>query len=144
MEGALSRHRARVVWEGDRRDLRAHRIELGEQVLAASCSAEWGGDPAKSDPEELFVAALSSCHMLWFLSISRERRLRVLSYADEAEGTLEGSRITRVELRPRVDFDSDPGPDVLAELHHEAHERCFVAASVNCPVEVRPVEVKAR
>jgi organic hydroperoxide reductase OsmC/OhrA len=74
--------------------------------------------------------------MLWFLYLARERRLRVVSYADDAVGHLDGERITRVELRPRVEFEEDPGADVLAELHHGAHERCFLAASVNFPVEV--------
>lgn len=139
MEGSLTegtRHRATVVWEGERRDLRAHRVELGGQTVPSSCSPHWGGDPAKADPEEMFVAALSSCHMLWFVAIARERRLRVRSYADEAEGLLEGGRIARVELRPKVDLDPDPGPGAIAEIHQEAHERCFLAASVSCPVEV--------
>jgi organic hydroperoxide reductase OsmC/OhrA len=136
VEGPLTEHHARVVWEGDKRDLRAHRLELASQSLEASCSAHWGGDPERADPEELFVGSLSSCHMLWFLAIARERRLRVSSYEDSAVGYLDGTRITRVELRPEVSFESDPGAEVLAELHHSAHERCFLAASVNCPVEV--------
>jgi organic hydroperoxide reductase OsmC/OhrA len=88
------------------------------------------------NPDELLIGSLSSCHMLWFLAIARERRLRVKSYEDSAVGYLDGTRITRVELRPEVSFESDPGAEVLAELHHSAHERCFLAASVNCPVEV--------
>ena len=136
MEGTLSEHHARVVWEGTREDLRAHRIEVAGETVAASCAAAWGGNPDRADPEEMFVASLSSCHMLWFMALARGRRLRVSSYTDEAVGTLDGSRITRVALRPQVAFESDPGPEVLAELHHEAHERCFLAASVNFPVEV--------
>lgn len=136
MEGALSTHRARIVWEGTKADLRAHRIEAGGTSIAASCAPQWGGDPTKADPEELFVASLASCHMLWFLALARERRLRVRNYDDEPVGTLDGTRITGVELRPRVEFEADPGPVVLEELHHAAHERCFLAASVSCPVEV--------
>jgi organic hydroperoxide reductase OsmC/OhrA len=136
VEGTLSEHHARVVWEGTREDLRAHRIEVAGETVSASCAAAWGGNPDRADPEEMFVASLSSCHMLWFLALARGRRLRVTSYEDEAVGTLEGGRITRVGLRPQVAFESDPGPGVLAELHHEAHERCFLAASVNFPVEV--------
>ena len=133
---AATRHHARIVWEGDKEDLRAHRAELAGQVLLASSMPERGGNPDRADPEEMFVAALSGCHMLWFLHLARERRLRVTSYADDAVGDLDGERITRVELRPRVSFESDPGAEVLAELHHGAHERCFLAASVNFPVEV--------
>jgi organic hydroperoxide reductase OsmC/OhrA len=84
----------------------------------------------------MFVAALSSCHMLWFLALARQRRLRVGSYADDAVGELDGERITRVELRPEVGFERDPGAAVRAELHQEAHRRCFLANSVRCPVEV--------
>lgn len=138
MEGPLSRHHARVIWEGGKEDLRAHRVELASQSLAGSSAASLGGDPLKADPEEMFVASLSACHMLWFLALARERRLRVRSYSDEAEGLLDGRRITRVELRPRIEFEDDPGDDALAELHHEAHERCFIANSVSCPVEVVP------
>jgi organic hydroperoxide reductase OsmC/OhrA len=140
VEGSLSRHRARIVWEGGREDLRAHRVEVGEQAIAASCAAQWGGDPAKADPEQMFVASLSACHMLWFLALARERRLGVRSYEDPAVGTLGGGRITRVELAPNVRFEVDPGPAVLADLHRAAHERCFLANSVSCPVEVLTVE----
>jgi organic hydroperoxide reductase OsmC/OhrA len=136
VEGSLSLHRARIVWEGGREDLRAHRVEVAEQVIAASCAAEWGGDPAKADPEQMFVASLSACHMLWFLALARERRLRVRSYEDPAVGTLDGGRITRVELAPDVSFEVDPGPAVLADLHQAAPERGVLANSVSCPVEV--------
>lgn len=136
MEGSLSSHRARIVWEGHKADLRAHRVEVGGEVIAASCAAEWGGDAAKADPEQMFVASLSSCHMLWFLALAREGRLRVRSYEDAAVGTLDGGRITRVELHPDVRFEADPGPTALAALHRAAHERCFLARSVSCGVEV--------
>ncbi len=136
MEGSLTRHHARVVWEREERDRRAHRIEIGAELLLASCSEHWGGDEERADPEEMFVAALSSCHMLWFLALARERRLRVRSYEDEPVGELDGTRITRVSLRPEVDFEHDPGEEVLAELHREAHERCYIANSVSCSVEV--------
>jgi organic hydroperoxide reductase OsmC/OhrA len=133
---APTRHHARVVWEGTKDDLRAHRVVLSDQTLLASSMPERGGDAARADPEEMFVAALSSCHMLWFLHGARERRLRVLGYEDEAVGDLDGERITGVELHPRVTFEAQPEEGVIAELHHEAHERCFLARSVNFPVEV--------
>jgi organic hydroperoxide reductase OsmC/OhrA len=135
---ATTSHHARVVWEGSKDDLRAHRIEIAEQVLACSSMPERGGDGTKADPEEMFVGALASCHMLWFLFLARERRLRVVSYEDDAVGELDGTRITRVELHPRVTFEEEPEGYALADLHHAAHERCFLAASVNFPVEVMP------
>ena len=131
-----TRHLARVRWEGTREDLRAHRLELAEETIRGSSMEELGGDPLRADPEAMFVGSLSACHMLWFLDLSRRRRLRVSAYADDAVGTLDGTRITRVELRPRVSFETPPGDGVVAELHHEAHERCFLANSVSFPVEV--------
>jgi organic hydroperoxide reductase OsmC/OhrA len=84
----------------------------------------------------MFVAALSSCHMLWFLALARKRRLRVTSYEDDPEGTMDGTRFTRVVLRPRVEFEVEVDAATRDELHHDSHERCFIANSVNCPVEV--------
>ena len=129
-------HRARVVWEGTKADLRAHRVVLAGETLLGSTMPENGGDPDRADPEQLFVGSLSSCHMLWFIALARGRRLRVTAYADDPVGTLEDGRITRVLLAPQVEFEEDPGAAVLAELHHEAHERCYLAASVNFPIEV--------
>jgi organic hydroperoxide reductase OsmC/OhrA len=129
-------HRARVSWDAGKEDLRAHTIELAEQPLAASSAPEFGGDPAKADPEELFVASLSSCHMLWFLALARAERLRVTAYEDEPEGTMDTTRFIGVVLRPRVSFEEDPGIERVTDLHHRAHERCYIANSVSCPVVV--------
>jgi organic hydroperoxide reductase OsmC/OhrA len=137
-EGTVTRHAAGVSWHGTNDDLRAHTVRVGGQTIGGSCSPEWGGDPAQADPEGLFVAAPSSCHMLWFLDLARRERLRVTSYEDAAEGTMDGTRFTGVVLRPRVEFESDPGRDAVARLHHAAHEKCFVANSVTCAVEVEP------
>jgi organic hydroperoxide reductase OsmC/OhrA len=131
-----TRHHARVVWEGSKDDLRAHRVELARQTVLASSMPERGGNPERADPEEMFVASLSSCHMLWFLHLARERRLRVVSYEDDAVGELDGERMTRVELNPRVTFEQEPEGYAIADLHEAAHERCFLASSVNFPVEV--------
>jgi organic hydroperoxide reductase OsmC/OhrA len=125
-----------VVWEGTKEDLRRHRIEVASQTIAGSSMPEVGGDPERVDPEGMFVASLSACHMLWFLDHSRRARLRVTSYSDDAVGELDGVRITRVELRPRIEFETEVGPEQLAELHERAHESCFLANSVSCPVEV--------
>ncbi len=135
-QGTVTVHRAEVVWSGDKDDLRAHTVRAGGQRLEGSCSPEWGGDPAKADPEALFVAALSGCHMLWFLDLSRRERLRVVSYEDHAEGAMDGTRFTSVALRPRVEFESEVDAETLRRLHDAAHERCFIANSVNCPVVV--------
>jgi len=136
--GRETTHHARIVWSADKRDLRAHTVQLAEQTLLASSAPALSGDPARADPEEMLVASLSGCHMLWFLELARRERLRVTSYEDEGEGTLDGVRFTRVVLRPRIAFESDPDPELLERLHHRAHELCFIANSVNFPVEVDP------
>jgi organic hydroperoxide reductase OsmC/OhrA len=101
--------------------------------------------PAAVDPEEAFVAALSSCHMLWFLSIAAKRGFVVDSYRDEALGILgtdaDGRQaMTQVTLRPGVVFSGEPRPvaDDIAAMHDEAHERCFIASSVKTDVRCEP------
>jgi organic hydroperoxide reductase OsmC/OhrA len=137
---AVSIHRAGVSWnrgEGD--DLRAHDVLLGAQSLPSSSALEFGGDDSKSNPEALLVGALSSCHMLWFLALARKRGFEVASYEDDAEGTLEGKRFSGATLRPLVRWAGDPPPpDAIEALHHRAHQRCFIANSVDFPVEVEP------
>jgi len=100
---------------------------------------------AAVDPEEAFVAALSSCHMLWFLSLAAKRGLVVDSYRDEPVGRMSKNAdgriaMTRVTLRPRLVFggDSPVEPEAIAELHHAAHEQCFIANSVRSEVRIEP------
>ena len=100
---------------------------------------------AAVDPEEAFVAALSSCHMLFFLDFARRGGFRVDSYEDAAEGILakdaEGRMaMTVVTLRPRVAFSGDrrPTAEEIGSLHHRAHDACFIANSVRSEVRVQP------
>jgi organic hydroperoxide reductase OsmC/OhrA/catechol 2,3-dioxygenase-like lactoylglutathione lyase family enzyme len=132
----MTKHHATVIWKGDKQDLRAHEIRLAGQTLAGSCASEWGGDPEKADPEELFVASLSACHMLWFLDFARRARLRVISYEDSPEGTMDAHKFVSITLHPRALFDTDTPAEVIEGLHEHAHEACFIANSVNCPVKV--------
>jgi organic hydroperoxide reductase OsmC/OhrA len=88
------------------------------------------------------AAALSSCHMLWFLALAKKEGLKVAGYEDSAEATLEEDRFIGAVLRPSVEWkgEEQPGPEAVAALHEEAHKRCFVANSVTFPVEVRSDE----
>ncbi|SDT92135.1 OsmC family protein [Stappia sp. ES.058] len=105
---------------------------------------------AAVDPEEAFVAAISSCHMLWFLDLARRDGLEVESYTDRADGTMDRiapgkMAVTHVALRPEVVFSGDvlPDADRLDALHHKAHEACFIANSVTSEIviEARPARL---
>ncbi|MBA3766554.1 MAG: OsmC family protein [Acidobacteria bacterium] len=98
------------------------------------------------DPEEAFVASLSSCHMLWFLSIAAGRKYIVESYEDNAEGILgkdeEGKlAMTKVSLKPEVSFGGNavPSREQVDELHHLAHEKCFIANSVKTKISIAQI-----
>jgi organic hydroperoxide reductase OsmC/OhrA len=137
---AATIHRAGLSWNGgEGEDAQAHDVLLGAQTLPSSSALELGGDDAKSNPESLLVAALSSCHMLWFLALARKKGFEVASYEDDADGTLDGKRFSGATLRPRVRWAGDPPPpDAIEALHSRSHELCFIANSVDFPVEVEP------
>ena len=150
----MSIHHASVVWERaegavfkDNRYSRAHRWEFdGGAVVPASSSPAVVplplSDPAGVDPEEAFVASLSSCHMLWVLFFAAKGGFVVESYRDAAEGhmekTADGSMwMASVVLRPEIRF-SGAAPDAasLATMHDKAHHACFIANSVKTIVTV--------
>ena len=115
----------------------------GKPVVAGSADPAFRGDPSRYNPEDVLVASLSACHMLCYLSLAAANKIIVVDYVDEAEGTMEeaatvGGRFTEVTLRPVVTVM--PGADLklAEELHHKAHEKCFIAASVNFPVKCEP------
>ena len=106
-------------------------------------------DASAVDPEEAFVASLSSCHMLWFLAIAAKRRFRVDRYFDAAVGVMgrnaEGREaMLTVTLRPEVLFSGEhlPTREELADMHHKAHDECFIANSVKTEVRCEPVIVR--
>ena len=126
---------------------RAHEWRFdGGAVVPGSASpdvvrAPWS-DAAAVDPEEAFLASISSCHMLWFLDLARQAGFAVTRYDDEATAALVRSadgkvRIEEVVLHPQVTF-ADPQPDAAAidMLHHTAHEKCFIANSVSATIRV--------
>jgi organic hydroperoxide reductase OsmC/OhrA len=148
-------HSVKVSWKRksdeaflDNKYSRSHTWTFdGGIELAASSSPQVVPLPMSNesavDPEEAFVASLSSCHMLWFLSLAVENNYLVESYEDKAEGMLakndEGKlAITRVTLKPQVRFGGThtPSRDQIDELHHSAHEKCFIANSVKTKITV--------
>jgi len=128
---------------------RAHSWNFdGLANVAASASPHivpmpWA-NPDAVDPEEAFVASAASCHMLFFLDFARRSGVIVTSYEDEAEGMMaRGSdgktRITRITLRPRIVYgDVSPTEEMLADLHHKAHEACFIANSITSEIVIEP------
>ena len=114
--------------------------------MQATAAPAYLGNPNLVDPEEAFVASLSSCHMLWFLSIAAQRRFCVESYVDEALGVMGRNAagklaMTTVTLRPKVVFVGEhrPTADEIGAMHHEAHDECFIANSVTTDVRCEPV-----
>jgi organic hydroperoxide reductase OsmC/OhrA len=142
-----------VTWTGNRgtgtsgyRDYdRAHEVGAnGPAPIAASSDAAFRGDPSRWNPELELTAALSQCHMLWFLHLCADAGITVTSYTDEARGIMAedadgGGRFTEVILRPRVTVASAEMIEAAAALHAEANAKCFIAGSVNFPVRHEPV-----
>ena len=137
----------KVVWTGNRGSgtsaygayARDHQILVrGKPVLEGSADATFQGDPHRHNPEDLLVAALSTCHMLWYLHLAAEAGIVVTGYRDEADGDMEGGsdggRFLEVILKPTVTIQSGD-PDLALSLHDEANRRCFIANSVNFPVK---------
>lgn len=151
----MSTHRARIAWRADGefasgRYSRRHEWGFdGGAVVTASSSPDVVpapmSDPAGVDPEEALVASVSSCHMLWFLSLAQAAGLDIASYADEAEGVMGRvapgrMALTRITLRPAIAFaGQQPDAEELDRLHREAHERCFIANCLKTEVVVAPI-----
>jgi organic hydroperoxide reductase OsmC/OhrA len=150
----VSRHVAEISWRSDGefvsgRYSRRHELRFdGGAVVAGSSSPDVVpapmSDPAGVDPEEALVASAASCHMLWFLDLARRAGLDIAAYRDEAVGEMGRNAagkiaIVRITLRPDIAF-AGPAPDAAAieRLHHEAHERCFIANSLNGEIVVEP------
>ena len=150
-------HAAQVSWQRgsapflDKRYHRTHTWQFdGGATVPASSSPHVVplpySDAAAVDPEEAYVAALSSCHMLWFLDIACRAGWRVNRYTDDAVGTMAPDARGRptmghVQLRPVTVFDAAHAPNAeqLAALHHQAHDACFLANSVKTQIDCAPV-----
>ena len=153
----MSTYSALITWQrdgqpfSDKRYRRHHRWAFdGGAVVAASSSPQVVplpmSDAAAVDPEEAFVASLSSCHLLWFLDIACRAGWVVDRYHDAASGVLAKGAdgrlmMTEVTLRPAVRFagDHQPGAAEIQRLHHAAHDACFIANSVRSEVRCEPV-----
>lgn len=147
-------YEATVGWERgehvflDNRYSRLHawRFDGGIEVAASSSPQVLPApmsDPGAVDPEEALVAATSSCHMLFFLSIAAKRGFVVDRYLDKASGVMEKNAqgriaFTRITLRPEIVFGGErrPTPQQLAEIHHQSHDQCFIANSLKAEIVI--------
>jgi organic hydroperoxide reductase OsmC/OhrA len=151
-------YRTQVVWTGNRgvgtrgygEYGRDHEIRAdGKAAIAGSSDPGFRGDRTRWNPEELLVASLSACHKLWYLHLCSAGGIVVTAYEDGAEGTMietadGGGRFTAVTLRPSARLAAGSDAARAEALHHAAHEKCFIANSVNFPVTVEPsFEVEA-
>jgi organic hydroperoxide reductase OsmC/OhrA len=150
----MAKHQATISWVLDGEFVsggysRGHEWRFdGGAVVRASSSPEVVpvpmSDPFGVDPEEALIASVSSCHMLWFLSLAQAAGLDVRSYTDEAEadlGRIAPGRmaVTRITLRPDIAFNGrDPDATELDRLHHQAHEKCFIANALKAEVAIEP------
>jgi organic hydroperoxide reductase OsmC/OhrA len=145
-------YRVTVEWTGNRglgtpdytaygRD---HVISAGTKPpIAGSSDPAFRGDPARWNPEDLLLASIAACHKLWYLGLCAKAGISVLSYRDEAEATMledpnGAGRFTKAILRPRITIEAGGDLVEAARLHHDAHEYCFIANSVNFPVTCEP------
>jgi organic hydroperoxide reductase OsmC/OhrA len=144
----MSEHKANLSWSRNGLDFgyknysRNHTwtFENGDH-LNASAATQYLGDPDRVDPEQAFVASLSSCHLLTFLAIASFQKLTIESYEDTAIGHMTKNDagkmvISRVDLHPKIGFADgiNPSREQLEQLHHKAHEQCFLANSVTCEI----------
>jgi organic hydroperoxide reductase OsmC/OhrA len=153
----MSEHRATVRWEqsggsfAKRQYSRAHSWSFdGGVTVAAAASPHFVPaqftDPSAVDPEEAYVAAIASCHLLSFLPLAALAGFEVLRYEDEAVGRMTKNDrgkywVSEVELHPRITWAPGHAPDAAreAELHHQAHDDCYIASSVRTEIRVRGV-----
>ena len=112
-------------------------------MISGSSDPAFRGNQDRWNPEDLMVAAVSACHKLWYLHLCAVAGVNVVAYVDRAQGVMiendkRGGYFTGVTLRPEVTVTADSDTAKAAALHHDAHEKCFIANSVNCPIRCEP------
>ncbi|MGM0458346.1 MAG: OsmC family protein [Bacteroidota bacterium] len=123
---------------------RSYTISInGKPELQGSADPSFRGDPGKYNPEELFLASLSACHMLWYLHLCSDEGIRVLSYEDHAEGVMEemkngSGKFAEITLHPKVTISDSDNLEKAGQLHKKANEMCFIANSCNIAVGHKP------
>jgi len=154
MENKIHHYHSSLAWIGQQGQgtisynaySRNFRIRVGDKPdLLGSSDPSFRGDASRYNPEELFLASLSSCHMLWYLHLCADQGIVVTDYRDEAQAEMQegdaeyAGRFVRVLLRPEVKIQAASEIHLAEKLHQQAHTRCFIANSCNFPVLCEPV-----
>ncbi|WP_067572784.1 OsmC family protein [Nocardia acidivorans] len=146
----MSEHRyeVEVTWSGATTGYRDYTrnhelLAEGRPNIGATADPKFRGDKTRWNPEQLLVASLSDCHMLWYLHLCAEAGVVVTDYHDTALGVMDDERFQQVTLRPVVTIRDPAMREQAVALHTDAHEKCFIANSVNFPVAHEPTIVTA-
>ncbi len=148
-------YKTSILWTGNRGSGtshytaydRSHVISVQQKAdIKGSSDPAFRGDPAKHNPEELLLASISACHMLWYLHLCADKGIVVHEYLDDALGVMAetangGGHFTGVTLHPKVTIQAEHMRDLALSLHHKANEHCFIANSLNFKVSHAPIIV---
>ncbi len=145
-------YEATIAWTGSENDTtfdyksysRNHAVEIdGKQPFIMSADPAFLGDPSKLNPEDCLLVALASCHMLSYLALAAIKGLKIVGYKDHPRGTMIqedlGGQFSIVMLRPEVTIPAGADSELAQDLHEAANKTCFIASSVNFPVQHEPV-----
>lgn len=145
-------YKANIIWTGNTGDgtknyvsyKREHTISIdGKVPILGSSDPNFRGDKSRYNPEEMLLASVSACHMLWFLHLCSTAGIVVTAYDDKAEGTMEetsegGGHFTQIILKPVITIPDETLVAKANEMHHEANRLCFIANSCNFPILHQP------
>ena len=148
----LHNYQSDLIWTGHKTNgpaqdyksfSRAHEIRIaGKPVIMGSADPSFLGDETCHNPEDLLLASLSACHMLWYLHLGVVKGLTIIAYEDQATGIMQedhsGGHFTNVTLHPHVTIADGDDQNIANALHAQAHQKCFIANSVNFEVLHQP------
>lgn len=143
---------ARLVWDGNTGTGTATYAGYGRQYrvlmtgkpdISGTADPMFKGDASKHNPEDLFLASISACHMLSYLALCARQGVRVVEYEDDVRGTMKfdgrgGGKFEEVVLHPSVTIEGKDHTELALELHEKAHELCYIAASCSVPIRHEP------
>ncbi|MBW7982873.1 OsmC family protein [Enterobacillus tribolii] len=152
MSKHLHSYQVALTWTGNRGEGTTSYKAYGREyditgntgkVMKGSADPQFLGDPACWNPEEMLLASLSACHQLWYLHLCADAGVRVLRYEDTPRGIMDelSGKFTEVTLAPRVVISAGSDAELAVELHHLAHKKCYIANSMNFPVQITCTDV---